>query len=127
MGACKLESPTEEEDPASWVTPVLPFASCPGTVSSAHLRDRSPLPGHSCFTEVKFVWAFYLGCGTFTFCLRWGPGPDAAVRGGPESPALTSLTPNSRSLTTETQILLMKRTRLKALLKTALSVNSCVR
>lgn len=75
MGACKLESPTKEEDRASWVTLVLPFTSCPGTVSSVHLRDRSPLPGHSCFVEVKFVWAFYLGCGTFTFYLRWGPGP----------------------------------------------------
>lgn len=54
MGAklCKLESPAKEVDRPPAVTLVLPFASCPGTVSSVPLQDSSPIPGHSCFTEI---------------------------------------------------------------------------
>lgn len=49
---CKLESPAKEEDRPPAATLVLPFAGCPGTVGSVPLRDSSPVPGHSCFTEI---------------------------------------------------------------------------
>lgn len=71
MGAYKPQ-PLKDDDPASWLPLVLPFSSCPGTGGSVCLHERSPLPGHSCSTEVTVAWAFYLGCGTFTLHLLTG-------------------------------------------------------
>ena len=55
MGAklCKLDPPAKEEDRPPAVTLILPFDSCPGTVGSVPLQDSSPVPGHSCFTEIR--------------------------------------------------------------------------
>lgn len=59
LGACKLESPTEEEDrPPGSLVPL--FSRCPGTAGSVCLHNRGPLWGHSSSLPGSPLWCGWL-------------------------------------------------------------------